>query len=109
MNTLTDEHVTFYLIKRNARTFFAGARLLATVVFFAVVFFATGAALALPARTFLGAGAGALDLVAAVAFLAGAGLGVVLDAETGLAFALAAGLVLEAGLDLEAGLGVGLF
>jgi hypothetical protein len=78
--------------------------LLATVVFFAVVFFAAGAALAFPARTFLGAGAEALDLEAAAAFLAGGGLGALLDAETGLAFALAAGLVLETGLDLEAGL-----
>jgi len=84
--------------------FLAGARLLGAVVFFAVVFFAADAALALPARTFLGAGAGALDLVVAAAFFAGGGLVAVLDAETGLAFALEAGLVLEAGLPLEAGL-----
>ena len=91
-------------IEKNARTFFAGARLLVTVVFFAA-----GAALALLARTFLGAGA--LDLVVAAAFLGG-GLEVVLVAETGLAFDLVAtGLVLlvleaglAAGLDLEAGL-----
>jgi len=88
--------------------FFAGARLLATVVFFVAVFFAAGAALALPARTFLGAGAGALDLVAAAAFFAGGGLEALLDTETGLTvlvFAFVAVLVLERGLlDLEAGL-----
>ena len=90
--------------EKNARTFFAGARLLATVAFF------VGAALALPARTFLGAGA--LDLV--VVFFAGAGLEALLVVETALAvFVLVAtGLDLETGLleaDLEAGLEVGLF
>jgi len=84
--------------------FFAGARLLATVVFFA------GAALALPARTFLGAGA--LDLVAA--FFTGAGLEALLVKETALAvFVLVVtALDLEAGLveaSLEAGLEAGLF
>ena len=79
--------------------------MLAVVVFFAVVFFAADAALALPARTFLGAGAGALDLVVAAAFFAGGALETLLDAETGLAFALVTVLDLEAGLEvLEAGL-----
>lgn len=81
--------------------------MLGVVVFFAVVFFAAGAALALPARTFLGAGAGGLDLVAAAAFFAGAALEALLDAETGF-LALVATLALEAGLGeglvLEAGL-----
>jgi hypothetical protein len=84
--------------EKNARTFFAGARLLATVDFFAGV-----AALALPARTFLGA-AGALGL-AATAFFAGAVLGVLLVAEAVLVvFALTALIVVEAGFDLEVGL-----
>lgn len=78
--------------------------MLGAVVFFAVVFFAADAALALPARTFLGAGAGAFALVAVAVFFAGGGLAALLLAETGLAFALGAGLVLEAGLALEAGL-----
>jgi len=75
--------------------FFAGARLLATVVFFA------SAALALPARTFLEAGA--LDLVAA--FFAG-GLEALLVKETALGFVLVdleRGLV-EADFKVEAGL-----
>lgn len=77
------------IIEKKKRTFFAGARLLVT--FFAGV----ALALALPARTFLGAGA--LGLVAA-AFFAG-GLATLL-----VVFALAV-VALEGGLTtLEAGL-----
>lgn len=78
--------------EKNGRTFFAGARLLATVVFFA------GAALALPARAFLGTegffAGGALLAVFALATTLEAAL------EAGLLEALEAGLieVLEAGL-----------
>jgi hypothetical protein len=88
--------------EKNARTFFAGARLLATVAFF------EGVALALPARTFLVAGA--LDLAAV--FFAGGGLEALLVVETAFAvFVLVVtALDLEIGLlDLEAGLEVGLF
>jgi len=82
--------------------FFAGARLLAGVGFFA----GAALALALPARTFLGA---ALDLTGATAFFAGA-LAALLVGEVALVvFALVAA-VLETGLAaLEAGLEAGLF
>jgi len=79
--------------------FFAGARLLAAVVFFA------GAALALPAGTFLVAGALGLAVVVVVVFLADEGLALLV---VGTVLALAApALGLEAGLiegTLEAGL-----
>ena len=77
--------------------------MLAVVAFFVVAFLAAVAALALPARVFLGAGAGALVLVVGAAFFAGGGLAAALVAEAGLALALV-GLVLETGLVLEAGL-----
>jgi len=86
--------------------FFAGARLLAGVAFFA----GAALALALPARTFLGA---ALGLAGIPAFFAGA-LGVLLAVEVGLVVFALVVAVLETGLavleaGLEATLEVGLF
>jgi len=85
--------------------FFAGARLLATVIFFA-----GDLGLGLPARTFLAAAGflgATLDLTA---FFAVVVLGVVLATILGAGGAFGLALVVTADLSLEAGLlGVGLF
>jgi len=93
---------------RNARTFFAGARLLAVVVFLVVV---AAFALGLPARVFLITGfftVAALALVVVAVFFGAA----VLDLAAGLAFVAVveafalvfAAAVLGLGATLEAGL-----